>query len=166
MTTIARDCAYRLGCAVLAAALGLILGAPAQAASDAAEILPDEALARLKNGNARFADGQPRNPHRNAARRDETVRQGQRPMATVIACSDSRVPVEILLDQGIGDIFAVRVAGNVCNTDEIGSAEYGVDHLGTPLLVVMGHSLCGAVTAVATNAALHGHIAALVEPIK
>ncbi len=75
------------------------------------------------------------------------------------------MPPEVLFDDGIGDIFTIRVAGNVVDTDEMGSAEYGVDHLGTSLMVVMGHTKCGAVTAVATHATVHGHIPALVEHI-
>jgi carbonic anhydrase len=86
-------------------------------------------------------------------------------VATVLSCSDSRVPVELLFDQGIGDVFTVRVAGNVADTDELGTIEYGVDHLETPVLVVMGHTKCGAVTAVATGAEVHGHIPALVDNI-
>jgi carbonic anhydrase len=73
--------------------------------------------------------------------------------------------LELVFDQGVGDIFVVRVAGNVCGTDEMGSIEYGVDHVGTPLLVILGHTQCGAVTAAATGAEVHGHIRPLVEKI-
>lgn len=124
-----------------------------------------EAMTRLQDGNARFVAGKCTHPRLDAARLAETAERGQNPFATVITCSDSRVPVEFVFDQGIGDLFVIRVAGNVCNVDEIGSAEYGVDHLGTPLLVVLGHTGCGAVTAVATGAALHGNIPPLVESI-
>jgi carbonic anhydrase len=75
------------------------------------------------------------------------------------------VPVEILFDQGVGDLFVIKVAGNVADTDEIGSAEYGVDHLGTPVLMVLGHTYCGAVTAVTTGAEVHGSIPLLVDNI-
>jgi carbonic anhydrase len=84
----------------------------------------------------------------------------------VLACADSRVPVELLFDQGIGDLFTVRVAGNVADTDEIGTVEYGVDHLGAPLIVVMGHAKCGAVTAVVNDTKLPPNIAKLVDNIK
>ncbi len=125
----------------------------------------DAAQARLSEGNARFVSGTATHPNQDRARLQETAK-GQKPFVTVIGCSDSRVPVEVATDQGVGDVFIVRVAGNVCDTDEIGSAEYGVDHLGTPLLVVLGHSKCGAVTAVATDAALHGSIPPLVDNIR
>jgi len=126
----------------------------------------DAALQRLKDGNARYRSGQPMHPGFDASRRRETAEHGQRPFATVIACSDSRVPVEIIFDQGIGDVFTVRVAGNVCGLDAIGSIELGVDYLETPLLVVLGHSQCGAVTAALTGAELHGSIPALLDRIR
>jgi len=100
-----------------------------------------------------------------AERRTETATNGQRPFVTMLSCSDSRVPLELDDDQGIGDIFVVRVAGNVCGVHEMGSIEYGVDHVGTPLLVILGHTQCGAVTAAATGAEVHGHIRPLVEKI-
>jgi methyl-accepting chemotaxis protein len=127
---------------------------------------PDQSLVRLYDGNARFVAGKSENPNCGQPRRDETAANGQHPLATVVYCSDSRVPVEHIFDCGIGEIFGIRVAGNVCNTDEIGSVEYGVEHLHTPLLVVLGHTHCGAVTAVATDAELHGNIPPLVKNIK
>ena len=138
----------------------------ARASSSGPGITPDEALKKLQDGNARFVAGKPEHPNADAARLAETAEKGQHPFATIITCSDSRCPAERLFDQGFGDIFVIRVAGNVCDTDETGSAEYGTDHLGTPLLVVLGHSLCGAVTAVATGAEVHGNIPPLVENIK
>lgn len=104
----------------------------------------DEVISILAKGNERFATDHPSYPHEGAARRSEVV-SGQRPLATIISCSDSRVPPEILFDEGLGDLFIVRVIGNVSRGDEAGSAEYGVEHLGTPLLVVLGHTGCGAV---------------------
>lgn len=136
----------------------------ADAAPPAAQKTSEEALQVLKEGNARFAAGKARIFHADQARRAETA-GGQAPFATVLACSDSRVPVELLFNQGIGDLFIVRVAGNVADTDEIGSLEYGVGHLKTPLLVVLGHTRCGAVTAVAQGASLHGSIPPLVDNI-
>jgi len=143
------------------------LAAPALASGTAAPGLSaDEALKMLKDGNTRYLEGKPTHPRQDAARRALTFGQGQHPVATLLSCSDSRVPVEVIFDQGIGDLFVVRVAGNVAATDEIGSMEYAVDHLGTPVVVVLGHSQCGAVTAVAENAKLPGSIGALVAPIK
>ena len=136
------------------------------AVSFAAAPSPEEALAALKEGNARFVAGQSAHPRADSSRIADTAQNGQHPFTTVLTCSDSRVPVEHVFDQGIGDVFVIRVAGNICDTDEIGSIEYGVDHLGTPLLVVLGHTKCGAVTAVTTNAALHGNIPPLVDNIR
>lgn len=124
----------------------------------------DEFLAILKKGNERFAAGKPEYPHEGAARRAETA-AGQHPIATVVSCSDSRVPPEILFDEGIGDLFIVRVIGNIGSVDETGSAEYGVEHLETPLLVVLGHTKCGAVTAAVTHAEVHGSIPPLLAHI-
>lgn len=140
--------------------------AAAPAAAPATAPTPDEALQTLRDGNERFARGQAEHPRQDTARAAETALDGQHPIATVLSCSDSRVPVEILFDCGIGDAFTVRVAGNVADVDEIGSIEYGVDHLETPVLVVLGHSKCGAVTAVVTGAELHGLIPPLVENIR
>jgi methyl-accepting chemotaxis protein/carbonic anhydrase len=126
----------------------------------------ETALARLQAGDAHFVDGAFENPNRSQDRREDTAANGQHPFATLLSCSDSRVPLEVIFDQGVGDVFPIRVAGNVADTDEIGTIEYGVDHLETPLLVILGHSKCGAVTAVATGAELHGSIPALVDNIK
>jgi methyl-accepting chemotaxis protein len=124
-----------------------------------------QALQSLKDGNARFVNGTRTYPNQSQARRSQTAEKGQHPYATVIACSDSRVPVEELFDAGIGDIFTIRVAGNVVDVDEAGSIEYGVEHLKTPVLVVLGHSGCGAVTAVCQHAEVHGNIPQLVDNI-
>jgi carbonic anhydrase len=138
----------------------------ALASSDAAHpVSPEQALQMLNEGNLRFALGQSTHPNTSFSRRLLTTTNGQAPFATVIACSDSRVPVEILFDQGVGDLFVIKVAGNVGDTDEIGSAEYGVDHLGTPVLMILGHTYCGAVTAVTTGAEVHGSIPQLVDNI-
>lgn len=126
----------------------------------------EKVLSTLREGNARFVEGKATHPHAAAADRLDTAAHGQHPIATILACSDSRVPPEIVFDEGIGDLFVIRVAGNVCDTDEVGSIEYGVDHLGTPVFVVLGHTGCGAVTAVATGAELHGNIPALVNHIR
>ena len=143
-----------------------ILPPVALASSAGAGISAVEATRILKEGNDRYVEGKARHPHQGRERRALTSAQGQHPLATVLTCSDSRVPPEIIFDQGIGDIFVVRVAGNVAATDEIGSIEYAVDHLNTPLVVVMGHTQCGAVSAVLKGAKLPPNIAALTEPIK
>jgi carbonic anhydrase len=128
-------------------------------------VTAQEAIRLLQEGNSRFAIGWPQRPNQQPERRTETSRTGQHPIAGVISCSDSRVPPEILFDRGIGDLFVVRVAGNVAGVSEIGSMEYAVEHLGIPLVVVMGHSQCGAVTAVAANQQVSGSIAELAKKI-
>lgn len=105
-----------------------------------------QALTRLQEGNARFAAGKPQHPHEASAWR-RTLEKGQHPFAVILGCSDSRVPPELIFDQGLGDLFVVRVAGNIVDTDVIATVEYAIDHLDTQLIVVMGHSNCGAVTA-------------------
>lgn len=136
------------------------------AATETLTISADKALQNLKEGNERFAAGKATHQRSDTARLAETSKNGQHPFVTVLTCSDSRLPAELIFDQGIGDIFVVRVAGNVCHTDEAGTIEYGAGHLGTPLLVVLGHTSCGAVTAVTTEAKVGGNIAALVGSIK
>ena len=106
----------------------------------------EEAMARLLAGNERFISGKLNHPHAASDWRKRLV-GGQNPFVTIIGCADSRVPPELLFDQGFGDLFVIRVAGNVIDTDVAGSVEYGVDHLATKLVVVMGHEGCGAVTA-------------------
>jgi carbonic anhydrase len=142
------------------------LAVPLGATSAGPGISADESLRLFKDGNARYAEGKPQHPHQDRERRALTAGQGQHPLAAVLTCSDSRVPPEIIFDQGIGDIFVIRVPGNISAPDEIGSIEYAVDHLATPLVVVLGHTQCGAVTAVVDDAKLPPNIAALLEPIK
>jgi carbonic anhydrase len=142
------------------------LAAPAWASTAAPGISADEALRLLKEGNTRYTEGKLQHPRQDGARRGLTAAQGQHPLAVVLTCSDSRVPPEIIFDQGIGDLFVVRVAGNVAATDEIGSMEYAVDHLAAPVVVVLGHSQCGAVSAVLDDAKMTPNLANLVEPIK
>jgi carbonic anhydrase len=163
--------------AALVAILALGLACPAFASgAQARKILkptPDQALEMLQKGNRRFMQGKSRHPHMDGKRLylAGTQDQGDHAYATVLTCSDSRVPVEILFDAGVMDIFVVRVAGNVVNTDEAGSIEYGIAHVHTPVMVVLGHTQCGAVTAVTNALQGHGHamernIAPLVAPIK
>lgn len=105
-----------------------------------------EALERLKAGNHRFEHGQTRHAHQSAEWRKHLVGE-QKPIATILGCSDSRVPPELVFDQGFGDLFVIRVAGNVIAADVVGSIAYAAVHLETPLFVVLGHAGCGAVTA-------------------
>ncbi len=125
----------------------------------AAKPSPDAAIQMLKDGNQRFVSGAAQQPHTDVARLTQAGKenQGDHAYATVITCSDSRVPVEILFDAGVMDIFVIRVAGNVVDTDEAGSIEYGLAHVNTPVLVVLGHTQCGAVTAVTGAVQGHGH---------
>jgi len=120
----------------------------------------------LEEGNARFCEQQRQTPYSGLSRVKETAQNGQHPFVTILSCSDSRVPLEIVFDRGIGDLFVIRVAGNVAGESETGSIEYGVEHVGTPLLVVLGHTKCGAVTAAATHAHTEGSITKLVGRIQ
>ena len=128
-------------------------------------ITPNAALQLLKEGNERFVMGSLSNKDSYAADR-ERLSEGQQPFAVVLCCSDSRVAPEILFDQKLGDLFVIRNAGNVVNGHVLGSIEYAVEHLATPLVVVMGHSSCGAVTATCQGGALPGHILDLAKRIR
>ncbi|MBF0414203.1 MAG: carbonic anhydrase [Magnetococcales bacterium] len=128
-------------------------------------ISADQALQMLKDGNKRFVDGKAQHPNLTPERIADTFANGQHPFATIISCSDSRVPVEYVFDRGIGDLFVIRVAGNVIHTDETGTAEYGAGHLLTPLILVLGHTKCGAVTAVVKGDKVGGSIPKLVDRI-
>ncbi|UCH83779.1 MAG: carbonic anhydrase [Candidatus Latescibacterota bacterium] len=124
----------------------------------------NEALKKLADGNRRFVDGRPTHPHQKPERRAITS-SAQQPFAQVLTCSDSRVVPEILFDTGIGDIFVLRVAGNIVDDAVLGSLEYGAAHLNIPLIVVLGHTRCGAVTAAVEGADTGDHITALVESL-
>lgn len=117
----------------------------------------DEVLAQLRAGNDRFISGVVQHPNQNEVRRQE-VSHGQHPTVAMLSCADSRVPVELIFDQGIGDIFVVRVAGNILDYVVLGSLEYAALHVHVPLIVVLGHSKCGAVAATASGAKLEGHL--------
>ena len=171
-------------------------GAADPADSDRSSVAPAEAISRLKEGNGRFTAGNPQHPHESvderkymaansyenagtislgmtseqAAKRRAELAKSQHPFAIILSCSDSRVPPEIVFDEGLGDLFIVRVAGNVLNDEGLGSIEYGVDILGARLIVVLGHRSCGAVDAamktVAAKGKAPGHIQSLVTAIK
>ena len=138
---------------------------PLLADEHASSITPNEALERLIAGNKRFAHAQSTLPRSNTARRIE-ISKKQHPFAVIVGCSDSRVPPETVFDEGLGDLFVVRTAGNVVSNLEKASIEYAVIHLGTRLVVVMGHQRCGAVEATILEAKDPGHIADLLETIE
>lgn len=125
---------------------------------------PDAALEWLKFGNERHVAGKPVHWHQSVDRRLE-VAKGQAPHAIILSCSDSRVPPELVFDQGLGDLFVVRVAGNVVGEKELGSIEYAAEHLHAPLVVVMGHQRCGALQAAVGGGPVPGHIGSLLSSL-
>ncbi len=150
-------------------ALSIVLAAawaaPALAAEGAA-IGPDQALKKLVDGNLRYVENRMTLPKSSDAPAREKLARGQSPYAIVLSCSDSRVPPEIIFDQGLGEIFVVRVAGNVPDPIVLGSIEYGAEHLKSPLIVVLGHRRCGAVTAaVDAEGSPEGNIGAILKAI-
>jgi len=126
-----------------------------------------EALKTLMAGNQRFVSGHPAflSPEEVLQRRAELA-EGQKPFAIVLCCSDSRVGPEIVFDQGLGNLFVVRTAGEVLDPAVVGSIEYAVAHLGSPLLLVLGHERCGAVAAAVAHAQESGNIADIVKAIQ
>ena len=148
--------------AVMLSAAGILVPAIANAAVDRSEM--EMALSGLKAGNQRHMNGQYTHPDQTVARR-QALTGGQHPHAVVLTCADSRVPPEIIFDQGLGDLFDVRVAGNIAQNDVIASIEYAVEHLHTMLVVVMGHQSCGAVDAAIHGGEPHGHLSTLVNAI-
>jgi carbonic anhydrase len=130
-----------------------------------AALSPDEALQKLMAGNQRYVQDAPTRPAPSAPKRAQ-VAFSQHPFAAVLGCSDSRVPPEIIFDQGLGDLFVVRVAGNVLDENGLGSLEYAVENLYCPLIIVLGHSKCGAVTAAVDGKRLPGHVQEILEALK
>ena len=146
--------------------------APAPAsghAQEAAKITSAEARRRLVEGNLRFVQGHGEHPRQTPDRRTELATT-QHPFAVILGCADSRTGPEVLFDQGLGDLFVVREAGNVVDDHTLGSIEYAAEHLHAPLIVVLGHERCGAVAAARDTVAAHGqadgHIQSLVEAIR
>lgn len=129
---------------------------------------PAAAWRLLASGNARFVDGTPRHPHASHWRRQDLT-AGQHPFAAVLSCADSRVSPELVFDRGLGDLFVVRTAGHVLDDVALGSLEYGVLHVGTPLLAVLGHEDCGCVAATiaAAESGIRpgGHVGTLVDAV-
>jgi carbonic anhydrase len=122
-------------------------------------------LKELKAGNKRYASGKMKHPRQGPARRKQLA-AGQSPFAIIVCCSDSRVPPEILFDQGLGDLFVVRVAGNAVDDFALASVEYAAEHLGTGLIVVLGHTNCGAIAATIKGGKAPGNIGKLVRELK
>jgi carbonic anhydrase len=135
------------------------------AAATNRNLTPDSAFNELVAGNKRFASQKTLGANRGTFRLRE-VAQGQKPFAAILGCADSRVPSEIIFDQGLGDLFVVRVAGNVATSEEIGSLEYGTLVLGAKVLLVLGHEKCGAVKAAIDNQPVPGRIGAILEHIQ
>lgn len=146
--------------------IGLLVILPFRvfAASEESGISADEALKLLVDGNNRFVSGKLEAKNLGDERRKELT-QGQKPFATILSCSDSRVPPEHIFNQGLGDIFIIRVAGNVVDPIELGSVEYGAEHLNVPLVMVLGHRGCGAVKATLAGGEPEGNIGAIVKKI-
>lgn len=157
-----------VGTGALTAGLGskLVFPDKAVAQEDMKEdMTPDQALQRLMEGNQRFVKGKRENPRQNMARLTE-VAKGQNPFASILGCADSRFPSEIIFDQGFGDLFVCRVAGNIATPEEIGSLEFGSLVLGSKVIMVIGHEKCGAVDATIKGAQVPGRIASLLDAIK
>ena len=161
-----RNLMLRAGAGMLAASIAPAL-LPAHAAKEEAisGITPNGALKKLMEGNQRYIDQKRTFPDQARSRIVE-VAQGQHPFATILACSDSRVAPEIIFDQGLGDLFDIRVAGNFLDDVVLGNIEYAALELGVPLLVILGHERCGAVKAALDGKAVPGHIGTLVAAIQ
>ena len=129
------------------------------------DITPDQALTKLMAGNTRFV-AQKRTTPNQAKERLVEVAEGQAPFAALLSCADSRVPAEIVFDQGLGDLFVCRVAGNIATSEQIGSLEFGTAVLGAKLIVVMGHTACGAVKATIEGGRLPGQIGSIIDNIQ
>lgn len=151
------------GALALAAQPGLAAD-PAPARDDDDPTTPADAVAGLRDGNARFVRGEVLSPRRELDRLRK-LKHEQKPWAAILGCADSRVPVEIVFDEGFGDLFVVRVAGNVATAVEIASLEYAVAVLGVQVVLVLGHANCGAVKAALSGAAVPGQISTLYQHI-
>lgn len=152
--------------AIMAAVLSLAACLTGAIASEEMEdaISAEDAWSILMEGNGRFVSGDLAD--KDLPERRAELLSGQSPFVTVVTCSDSRVPPELIFDQGLGDIFVIRVAGNVMDPVVLGSVEYGVEHLHTPLLVILGHQSCGAVTAASQGGAAEGNIGSIMTEIE
>lgn len=150
--------------ALVIAALTLLCGVAA--ASGGPGLTPDEALQKLMDGNRNYVEQKMTSQKMCSLSTRESLAKSQKPYAIILTCSDSRVPPEIIFDKGLGEIFVVRVAGNVPDPVVLGSIEYAAEHLGSPLVMVLGHERCGAVTAaVDAKGKAEGNIGVIVKTI-
>ena len=144
---------------------GLVQAPAAPAAPTPRPISSDEALQKLVEGNRRHLSGEFTITQRLAERRQQ-VAKAQHPFAAILGCSDSRLPPEIVFDHSLGDLFVVRVAGNIVDMNGLASLEFAATQFGTPLILVLGHARCGAVAAALAETKVPGHIVSLVDAIK
>jgi len=149
---------------LLWAGLAFLLASQLIASEPASGMDPDKALTLLMQGNKRYVVHKEKHPDLSIAHR-KALAAGQHPFAIILGCSDSRVPPELVFDQGLGDLFVVRDAGNVVDDEVLGSIEYAVEHLGTHLVMVLGHEKCGAVSAAVAGGEAPGHIKAVINSI-
>ncbi|MDF2388100.1 carbonic anhydrase [Nostoc ellipsosporum NOK] len=156
--------AAAVGTGIVTAGVGSELVFPQKAVAKE-ELTPEQALQQLIEGNERFVKRQRKNPNQTFTRVIE-VAKGQKPFASILGCADSRVPSEIIFDQGFGDLFVCRVAGNIATPEETGSLEFGSLVLGSKVIMVVGHKRCGAVDATVKGAQVPGQIATLLAAIQ
>jgi carbonic anhydrase len=153
-------------CAMLISLILLVsTGVGATSAPEGLAVSGGSAQQKLIDGNKRYVDAKLSHPNQTAQRRGE-VAKAQHPFAAIVCCSDSRVPPEIIFDQGLGDLFVIRLAGNIIDDAALGSLEYAVEHLGVKYIMVLGHERCGAVDATVKGGEAPGHIGALVKAIQ
>ncbi len=162
---ISRRTALKFGAGVVGTGMAVSVGSRDRAVASSDPTNPDQTIQALLDGNKRFVQRKRANPHQDAARLAE-IAKTQKPFAAILSCADSRVPSEIIFDQGFGDLFVCRVAGNIATPEEIGSLEFGTLVLGSKVIIVMGHERCGAVAATIKGAQVPGQIGSLLEAIK
>ena len=157
--------AVAIGTGTITAGLGSKL-VVSQTPAKPKDMTPDQALQMLVEGNERFVKRKTKNSTNRDITRIRAVSQNQYPFASILSCSDSRVPAEIIFDQGFGDLFMCRVAGNIATPEEVGSLEFGTAVLGSKIVMVMGHTRCGAVSAAIKGGEFPGQIGSLIEAIQ
>ncbi|MDR2368862.1 MAG: carbonic anhydrase [Deltaproteobacteria bacterium] len=148
--------------------MAALMGVPAHADDGHGTVNPNSietAIQALRDGNARFVASQPTHPNQTKERLKDLADHGQTPLAAVLACSDSRVPIEEIFDMGFGDLFVIRAAGAVPGVDQVGSLEYAVAHLGVPVILVLSHTNCGAVSAAVSQANEPGALGQLLKKL-
>ena len=152
---------------LLVAAVFSFLGCATKQEAPPKTVEKKDGLAMLLEGNARFREDHPAHPNQ-TLEKIKNLKKGQHPFAVVISCSDSRVPPELIFDQGLGDLFVIRNAGNIIGDYELGSVEYAVEHLHAPLVIVLGHTQCGAIGAYIEHKkdSIPNHIQKIVDYIK